>query len=47
MKAARPTNQDSRAHSVLFNRDLPFRGRAEADKTRYTRKAKHKNRNRD
>jgi hypothetical protein len=31
----------TRAHRVLFDADLPFRGRAEPLKTRYNRRVKH------
>jgi hypothetical protein len=31
----------TRAHRVLFDADLPFRGRSEPLKTRYNRRAKH------
>lgn len=33
-----------RAHRALFDSTLPFKGRAEKLKTRYTRKTKHKGR---
>ena len=32
-----------RRHRVLFDRDLPFRGRVERPKTEYRRKPKHRN----
>jgi stalled ribosome alternative rescue factor ArfA len=36
----------TRTHYALFNKDLPFKAKVEKDKTKYTRKAKHKgNRN--
>lgn len=31
-----------RRHYALFNKDLPFKARVERDKTKYTRKTKHK-----
>lgn len=33
----------TRAHNVLFRADLPFGHKVEADKTKYTRTAKHRN----
>lgn len=33
-----------RRHRVLFDHDLPFRGRVERPKTQYRRQPKHKNR---
>ena len=33
-----------RRHRVLFDRDLPFRGRVERPKTEYKRKPKHQGR---
>lgn len=33
-----------RVHRVLFDQDLPFRGRAEDRKDRYRRQPKHRNR---
>ena len=32
----------TRRHYALFNKDLPFKAKVEKDKTKYTRKAKHK-----
>lgn len=31
-----------RAHRMLFNADLPFKGKVEQSKKTYTRKAKHR-----
>lgn len=33
-----------RRHRVLFDRDLPFRGRVERPKTEYRRQPKHRDR---
>ena len=33
-----------RRHRVLFDRDLPFRGRVERPKTEYKRRPKHRQR---
>ena len=33
---------NTRKHIVLFNKDLPFRAKVERDKTKYSRKTKHK-----
>lgn len=35
----------TRAHRVLFDRNLPFRGRREQNKLVYQRRPKHTNRN--
>jgi hypothetical protein len=35
--------QKTRAHRVLWDRDLPFRPKTEQSKTQYRRKAKHPN----
>lgn len=32
----------TRKHYALFNRDLPFKNKVERDRTKYTRKRKHK-----
>jgi len=34
-----------RRHRVLFDRDLPFRGRVEQSKNQYQRRPKHQGRN--
>ena len=34
----------SRAHKILFDRELPFQSKRVSDKTQYSRKAKHPNR---
>lgn len=36
-----------RRHRVLFDRDLPFRGRVEQAKTQYRRQPKHRGRGQD
>lgn len=36
-----------RVHRVLFDQDLPFRGRAEERKDAYRRQPKHRNRDTD
>ena len=37
----------SRKHRVLFDRDLPFRGRKEELKTQYRRQPKHRKQDHD
>ena len=32
----------TRKHIALFHKDLPFKAKVEKNKTKYTRKAKHK-----
>lgn len=32
----------TRSHYALFNKDLPFRAKVEKDRTKYSRKAKHR-----
>lgn len=39
--------QRSRAHRILFDRDLPFKPRRVENKTNYRRKLKHPNRNQE
>ena len=41
------SEQRTRAHRVLFDRDLPFRGRKEERKDLYQRRQKHSKRNWD
>ena len=36
------TNTKTRAHNVLFRADLPFGHKVERDRTKYTRKMKHR-----
>lgn len=31
-----------RRHYALFNKDLPFRAKVQRDRTKYTRKTKHR-----
>ena len=31
-----------RRHQALFNKDLPFKSKVERDRTKYTRKRKHR-----
>lgn len=41
------SNTRTRAHRVLFDRDLPFRGKKEERKDLYKRRDKHARRNWD
>lgn len=46
MKTSNPLlPSKTRAHRMLFDRNLPFRGRSETSKIRYQRRPKHQNRN--
>ena len=42
MKHAKKIKMKLRSHYALFNKDLPFRARVERDRTKYTRKQKHR-----
>ena len=42
MKQYKKIKMNTRKHFVLFNKDLPFKSNVERDKTKYTRKVKHK-----
>ena len=42
MRVLSRTERKVRRHRMLFDTTLPFRARVEADRTRYTRKIKHK-----
>jgi len=43
MKNTKKIKMNIRRHQALFNKDLPFRAKVERDRTKYTRKRKHKN----
>jgi hypothetical protein len=42
MKHAKKIKMKLRSHYALFNKDLPFKARVERDRTKYTRKQKHR-----
>ena len=42
MKQHKKQKLKQRRHYALFDRDLPFRARVERDRTKYTRKSKHR-----
>ena len=42
MKHRKKIKMKVRRHYALFDRDLPFKARVERDRTKYTRKAKHR-----
>lgn len=42
MKHAKKIKMKLRSHYVLFNKDLPFKAKVERDRTKYTRKSKHR-----
>lgn len=42
MKKTKKMKMNIRRHQALFNSDLPFRAKVERDRTKYTRKAKHR-----
>lgn len=42
MKHAKKVKMKLRSHYALFNKDLPFKARVERDRTKYTRKQKHR-----
>lgn len=43
MKHRKRIKMKTRNHYALFNKDLPFKAKVERDRTKYTRKRKHKN----
>ena len=43
MKQRKQQKMKQRRHYALFNRDLPFKAKVERDRTKYTRKRKHRN----
>lgn len=43
MKNTKKIKMNIRRHQALFNKDLPFKQRVERDRTKYTRKRKHRN----
>ena len=45
MKKAKQDYNRSRTHRVLFDANLPFSHKVEKDKTKYSRKTKHKGKN--
>lgn len=42
MKLRKQMKMKTRSHYALFNKDLPFRAKVEKDRTKYSRKAKHR-----
>ena len=42
MKQRKQNKMKQRRHYALFDRDLPFKARVERDRTKYTRKSKHR-----
>lgn len=46
MKVQQPKTRAS-SHRALFDQNLPFRGKAERLRTRYSRKAKHRGRDQE
>ena len=42
MKNTNKIKMSIRRHQALFNKDLPFKAKVERDRTKYTRKAKHR-----
>lgn len=42
MKHTKKIKMNIRRHQALFNKDLPFKAKVERDRTKYTRKAKHR-----
>ena len=43
MKHRQRLKMKTRRHYALFDRDLPFKAKVERDRTKYTRKRKHRN----
>ena len=43
MKHVKKVKMKVRRHYALFNQELPFKAKVERDRTKYTRKRKHKN----
>jgi len=43
MKHRKKIKMNTRRHYALFNQELPFKAKVERDRTKYTRKQKHKN----
>lgn len=43
MKNTKKIKMNIRRHQALFNKDLPFKAKVERDRTKYTRKRKHRN----
>lgn len=43
MKNTKKIKMNIRRHQALFNKDLPFKAKVERDRSKYTRKRKHKN----
>ena len=43
MKQHKKQKIKQRSHYMLFNSELPFGHQVERDRTKYTRKAKHRN----
>ena len=42
MKIVKKIKMKLRSHYALFNKDLPFKAKVERDRTKYTRKTKHR-----
>jgi len=42
MKNTKKIKMNIRRHQALFNKDLPFKAKVERDRTKYTRKRKHR-----
>ena len=42
MKQRKQQKMKTRSHYALFNKDLPFGHKVERDRTKYTRKSKHR-----
>lgn len=43
MKNTKKIKMNIRRHQALYNKDLPFKAKVERDRTKYTRKLKHRN----
>lgn len=42
MKHHKKVKMNIRRHYALFNQELPFKAKVERDRTKYTRKTKHR-----